>query len=342
MTTTHTPWPSVELLHNVRRTFKLLLEQGADPDRGRLTYRAKVKLDGTNACVQIHPDGSVVAQSRTQVITPESDNMGFARWVKGQEALWSNLCCVGHPVYVFGEWCGQGIQKRTAISQIDRKIFAVFAIVGEDLGSQVISYHPEDIQDFLYGSVLEDVHILPWYGEPVTLDYNDFELLQSQLGPVNKMVKDVEACDPWVASVFGIEGLGEGVVCYPVQGAQGNPLRTASLEGFATFGFKAKGEKHQVVRQGKPAQVDAEAVEGVDAFVSLFVTPARCEQGVQNACEGVLEMKRIGKFLGWMGADIQKESAAELEAAGLEWKQVQKAVQTAVRDWFKNVVESAP
>lgn len=39
------------------------------------------KLDGTNACVVVEDDGSVAAQSRSRIITPEQDNYGFARWV---------------------------------------------------------------------------------------------------------------------------------------------------------------------------------------------------------------------------------------------------------------------
>jgi len=45
-------------------------------------------------------------------------------------------------------------------------------------------------------------------------------------------------------------------------------------------------------------------------------------------------MKNVGPFLKWMSHDVSKESADELEAAGLTWDQVQKGVQTASRNWF--------
>ena len=72
-TTVMIKWPSIELFHNLRRT---LAAVEVSP---QLTYRAKVKLDGTNAAVQIFPSGQVVAQSRSRVITPTQDNMGFAQ-----------------------------------------------------------------------------------------------------------------------------------------------------------------------------------------------------------------------------------------------------------------------
>ena len=51
-------WPSIELLYNLRRSLEAL---GETP---KLTYRAKIKLDGTNGGVQIFTDGRVAVQSR--------------------------------------------------------------------------------------------------------------------------------------------------------------------------------------------------------------------------------------------------------------------------------------
>ena len=73
-------WPSIELLHHVRAGLQSVAELQNAP-LPRVGYRAKVKLDGTNAGVQIHPDGRVSAQSRSQVLDAGSDNMGFGGWV---------------------------------------------------------------------------------------------------------------------------------------------------------------------------------------------------------------------------------------------------------------------
>lgn len=66
------------------------------------------KIDGTNACVIVGENGGVAAQSRSRLITPADDNYGFARWVtehaKELEAL--------GPGHHFGEWWGQGIQRK--------------------------------------------------------------------------------------------------------------------------------------------------------------------------------------------------------------------------------------
>ncbi len=72
------------------------------------------KIDGTNACVVVSPiTGTVTAQSRTRIITPEDDNFGFAAWVRDHA---DDLQQLGHG-YHFGEWWGPGIQRRYGIAE---------------------------------------------------------------------------------------------------------------------------------------------------------------------------------------------------------------------------------
>ncbi len=65
------------------------------------------KIDGTNACVIITEDGEIAAQSRTQIITLENDNAGFAKWVQDNKG---DLLKLGKG-YHFGEFWGSGIQR---------------------------------------------------------------------------------------------------------------------------------------------------------------------------------------------------------------------------------------
>lgn len=102
------------------------------------------KIDGTNAAVIIEkvdfesplyqqdsqaalvgwqengPYYEVGAQSRKRLINPNQDNAGFAGWV------WSNayeLVELLGPGRHYGEWWGQGIQRRYGM---DRKVFSLF------------------------------------------------------------------------------------------------------------------------------------------------------------------------------------------------------------------------
>ncbi|MEU1037679.1 RNA ligase family protein [Streptomyces sp. NPDC005907] len=104
------------------------------------------KIDGTNAAIHITAvphdepgeitvwDGSwtspvvdgvryvVSAQSRTRIITPgkTTDNHGFAAWVYDNAADLVRI--LGEGVH-FGEWWGQGIQRRYDMST---KVFSLF------------------------------------------------------------------------------------------------------------------------------------------------------------------------------------------------------------------------
>lgn len=104
------------------------------------------KIDGTNACVIIFPwdeytvpndlrqQGAfefiefrdqaylVGAQSRKKLIYPgkSTDNAGFAGWVAANAAELVDLLGPGRH---FGEWWGQGIQRRY---DMDHKVFSLF------------------------------------------------------------------------------------------------------------------------------------------------------------------------------------------------------------------------
>ncbi len=79
------------------------------------------KIDGTNACIIVGNDGSVTAQSRSRIITPEDDNYGFAKWAKeNSEEL--NQLGEGHH---YGEWWGQGIQRNYGLTE---KRFSLFNV----------------------------------------------------------------------------------------------------------------------------------------------------------------------------------------------------------------------
>ncbi len=78
------------------------------------------KIDGTNAQVVVTAEGEVLAGSRNRWITPENDNMGFARWVKEhEEELKTGLGQGTH----YGEWWGSGIQRRYGLTE---KRFSLF------------------------------------------------------------------------------------------------------------------------------------------------------------------------------------------------------------------------
>lgn len=80
------------------------------PKMARLSRECIIseKIDGTNGQIYITDSGKMMVGSRTRWITPENDNYGFARWCEDNR---EELLKLG-PGRHYGEWWGQGIQRR--------------------------------------------------------------------------------------------------------------------------------------------------------------------------------------------------------------------------------------
>lgn len=325
-------WPEIEGFHNIRKFIRV------DPNEwfrakeqlsgtSTVAYKAKVKLHGTNAAVQVHTDGTVVCQSRTNIISPENDNAGFARWIKESEHEWS---LAFNNIIFYGEWCGPGIQKGVAVSEVPKKFFAIFAARYLD-GSDDLLIEPNELQALLKGADVPGVYILPWYDQSIDIDWRqtDDELTKST-ARINEWVAAVEANDPWVEATFGVKGTGEGLVWYPTSTPH------LGWENFQNLVFKTKGDKHKNIKTAAPAQVNAEAAASIDAFVELVLTEARLDQGARTVAltPGSFDQKQTGKFVAWCVADVEKETKDEMEASSLTWKQVQKPISTKAREWY--------
>ena len=316
-------FPDVEGLHNVVR----FARQYPQYVPGRIAYRGKIKLHGTNAGITVG-QGDVLAQSRSQGISVHNDNCGFAQWVEFTKEYWTGLSNSVKDetasVTVFGEWCGPGIMKGTAINKIPSKVFAVFAIATPTK----FIVDPELIKVILYDAP-KGTYVLPWHGDAFEVDFGNEANLRDTADKLNGVLATVEPLDPWVKEVFGIDGTAEGLVYYPsFPGYEAGEMKL-----FENYAFKVKGEKHRVVQAKEAVQVDPTVVASVEAFVTMFVTEARLEQGLA-AIGGSAEAKNTPAFLKWFSQDVQKESVAELEAAKLTWDQVQRQIQSAARTWF--------
>lgn len=317
-------YPSIESFHHKAKAGKKYFV-------GSKTYDIKPKLHGTNAGIVFHPRDGVYAQSRKRVITVDSDNMQFAKFVDelGVENIYNETNDV---VVLYGEWAGQGIQSKDAITMIDRKIFAPFALVtydGMDHEAVKIVTDPDDLRSFMNGTSLgnhPDVVVIDRIGT-IDIDFNgNADHLQEVADKLNEMIEIYEKIDEWVEHVFGVEGPGEGFVVTP---------QTNDFDLYYRWSFKTKTTTHSVNKSSKSNVVKAEPSSDVVNFVDRFVTDARLEQAVSElGGDDEMDMKKMGEFLKWMGQDIKKESVDELEVSGLEWKDVSKLITNKSRMWF--------
>ena len=79
------------------------------------------KIDGTNASIFIGDNGEFLTGSRNRWVTPIDDNYGFSKWANDNK---DELLKLG-PGHHFGEWWGQGIQRKYNMKE---KVFSLFNV----------------------------------------------------------------------------------------------------------------------------------------------------------------------------------------------------------------------
>lgn len=350
MTIQHSRFPSIEQLRTVVKHVR---------DRSKfhqipiptLKFQGTVKIHGTNSSIIFNPQTKETwCQSREQIITPEKDNSGFARFVsefKNNEVnVYFNIAAgifgmnyikPGDLIGIYGEWCGQGIMKGVAISQVPKR-FVIFGIKvftpkdetdEEDFGTS-LWFSPDqlvkaqDLFDKEIGvetNIYSIQHFKTWN---VEIDFMNPELIQNQLIEFTNQVE--QECP--VGKAFGVSGIGEGIVYRSV--GDFDKFKTSDLV------FKVKGEKHSVSKVKKLAPIDIEKLNSVNEFVESVVTENRLEQMIEKMKETGIEVdiKNTGAFLKLIGNDVLKEESDTLEASNLDRTSVMPVVNKVAKQWF--------
>jgi len=303
---------------------------GPPPGPFVVDYRAKVKLHGTCATVVIAPDGAVGAQSRNKSITPEADNCGFASYVHEHRAAWAALKPKDHPLYVYGEWIGQGINQGDAACTLPEKQFCVFAArSGPDAAEHIVE--PDTLRALLAGAAIPRLHVLPWLdGVASAIDLLAED--EIDVGAINAAVQTIGDHDLWVAATFGVDGPGEGVVAYPLA-INGTPIGPR-FDVFRRYFFKAKHPRHSEKRERKPARKKTEVSASAEALAAGCVTPARCDKGMREV-DPEKRPASFSQFLAWITADVLDEVKHEMAASNVAPADLQRALAAPARAyWF--------
>jgi hypothetical protein len=289
-----------------------------------IKFKGTVKLHGTNAGIGHTKEDGIWAQSRSNIITPEQDNAGFARYVEDNKQVFEEL--IEHvrynnydvkdndAVFIFGEWAGGNIQKGVALTQIE-KAFFIFdvKIVPED-GTE--PYHLPS--DYLSNTDHRIYNIEDFLCYEIEIDFNRPDLVQNELSEITIAVE--ELCP--VGKAFDVEGVGEGVVwCATVNGHD--------------YRFKVKGEAHSVSKVKTLAPVDTEKMNSIHEFVDYAVTENRYKQGMGIVFpDRDIDIKKMGDIIRWVVNDIADEESDVLVDNNLSAKDVNKHISAKVREMF--------
>jgi hypothetical protein len=327
----------IEQLHDVVRIVAKRREAGLSIER--VAYRGRIKLHGSNAGVVCEGD-RILPQSRNRELTLDDDNLGFAAFalaptqMQAIRTLALELRAAAElpyerPLALFGEWVGPGVQKGVAVSRLPTRQWVLFAVAtihdaGDDGAVHKRYFEVPRLGERLAQASIYSIADAPeWH---VELDFGDREALERAAASIDEATLEVERGCPWGAR-FDVVGIGEGLVWQPL----------GEHFGDSELFFKSKGEQHQVVRRRGPrVAIDPERLTNIEAFVTYALTEPRLAQGLEVLREqGLeLELRNLGAFLKWVGGDVRRECASELEVNNLEWKTVARLINERAKAWF--------
>lgn len=329
-------YPSIK---NFRETVKGVMYQNGRLEGVKHKFLRTPKIHGTNASVVFNfKNGNIYAQSRNRVLTVENDNAGFAKWVDEHKNTLRNIqrkhiaLSLDHhedlPDYfvMYGEWCGPGIMKGTAINQLSEKIFVVFDSV------QVYDYELEDedfrlstcgidTDDDLTTYTRPDIGMYPvtfFDAKEVEIDFSDPSSVQDLL------LEEVKAMDEQcpVAGYFNKKGSGEGYVYHS--------MHTSRLS------FKVKTDNHRVSKTKFVSKDELREMKDVEAFVGDICTNARLEQGIEYLREmgKPISATSTGTFIKWVVEDTFEEEGDVIEKSGLKPALVKSVLANVAREYI--------
>jgi hypothetical protein len=320
-----------------------------------LQFTGTVKIHGSNGGIGWDGVSDVLSpQSRKHSITVEEDNAGFARFVDAHTAAIKKLFLAAIPdlpetsamrtAYMFGEWCGKGIQKGVGISEVD-KMFVVFGIQTSEPNPEAEAEAEADAGDagpitqWLDQATIERIdmatlnpeHIFhiyqfPTWTKTITFKQPELSVTQNELQVLTEAVE--KECP--VAAHFGVSGIGEGIVWT-------SRFLSPRNKQMHNVRFKVKGEKHSATKVKTLASADVAKMTGIVEFVEYAVTDNRLQQGYDElftAPGKTATNKDIGTFVRWVSGDVLKEESDTMATNKLTPKDIGKQMSNKARLWF--------
>lgn len=356
----HYPFPSIEQFRDVAYAIKLHStytgkdEKGEpiyDPSISKPTVRFEgtVKLHGSNCSICLLKNGELQYQSRETILDIHNDNSGFCNYMTPhadvlKDFLKTALVSIDpndptkdivrdfkEYIAIYGEWCGKGIQKGTAIQQLEK----MFVIFGCKIDDEWVDF---DYALKMMGDKPEPriYNILQFPTYAIDIDFNN---PASVLDRLNDLALEIEAECP-VAKALGVSGIGEGIVW---TGSITRPTYVSPEPITVYYRFKIKGEKHKLkAKSEKAVTLDVDMYNSVKEFVEDNLSENRLNQGLSWLKENnhPIHISSMGPYIKWCVGDVKKECQLEIEANMIDEKMLNKEAGKVARDFYLNYVNT--
>jgi len=281
------------------------------PELTNIEYEGTVKLHGSNAAVLVTPEGGVFAQSRNRIIDIENDNAGFAKFISDNKDYFLSNYSSTHTVVIYGEWCGEGIQRGVAINKLDR-MFVVFSVREVDKEGNKGAELLPSMHSFDHEKIFSIRDFDKWN---ITIDFSKPDKIVDTL---TQLTQQVENQCP-VARFFGVEGVGEGIVW--------KPISVPKNLSYSSMIFKVKGEKHSTSKVKVLVPLTEEELSKKNKlaeFIDIVVTENRVKQAIHET--NAVDKKDTGSVIRWVFNDIIKEETPLMLKNDISSKEIRALV----------------
>lgn len=301
---------------------------------------ATEKIHGTNGSVCYSENDGFWVQSKEQIITPTKDNAGCAFYAEQNKNIWisiikelskqHNIDLNQNIITIYFEWCGKGIQKKTAVDGLEKmsiifENFKVSPIIQDTENPEQSKWYSTNKIDSPENRIF-NICNFPYY----QFDIDFSNPLASQNKMIDIVENIIEPNSP-VGKQFGIENnIGEGIVC------------TFQYKNNLHM-FKLKGKKHSNSEVKTLKKVDDEKLQKIQDIAAIVTPGWRLEQ-MYNESNDILNGKtpditNLGKFMKLLNCDIIKEESDIIAEAGLIPKEIFGSVGTIAREWYKEQLD---
>ena len=316
-----------------------------------LTFTGTIKLHGTNTSVCYNDIIGLYTQGRHTLIDSVYDGFGFAPFVviRKNEFIeifkkikeFYDIDTNNHTITIFGEWCGERIQKHVAIEKL-KKRFVIFDIcvtkIGVESNIDKTTWLTINMKNAMEKCIfansdkeIYNIYDFKTYNVPIY-----FNNLEETARILTEFTNEVDKICPF-AEAFGIIGVGEGIV-----------WRHELPEGKRWI-FKTKGKSHEGTKKSGVVSTFAGKTDDVKKFVDMVCTINRMDQAVKELYElrpdseifGTKpEMKHCKFVIDWIINDIIKEESELMENSNVDVKQMVSIVGSVVANYMKQFLKN--
>lgn len=316
-------------------------EVGENP---KVNLIGTVKLHGSHADIVIDYNDAIRFRSRRQAeITLDNDVSGVVerllplrtpililrnrilmRWMEFNPGV-EVMKLKEYPVVIAGEWVGPGIFNTVALNDLSRRVFVII----------LISVNNEWLNDGIYADIYDnanDIYHIGQVGHAI-IELAIDEPEEAERAMMEQTMRVEKQC-PFANGLFGIKGVGEGIVWKMEHPLGADPK----------CWVKTKGPLHAETNAAK-LEAMVKAGTGVDAkfkaqhFAEIVCTNVRMEKVMMTThqmCKGKREFGpgETGHFMQLLNKDILKEEMQEIEKQQVNVALLGKEVDGIAKKWF--------